>query len=330
MADENGLIPVTSDMITPRLSNSEKTKRALFEKYKTNLNLLIDSDILVGEKDEYVCPICLRDHKSLTETDPLSPEHAPPDKLGGKPVILTCTSCNGFAGVTIDNQFVEALKQLQMRSFLPNTSAPIDIEYEGKTVRSVMKVDEEKNITVETHKKNNRESDKKEFEDKAKEGLDAVFSFKRKDLNIHRIDVALLKTALMLFVEKTGFAYIYDDCFDVIRRQIQNPDLNLIPSKFFFTPPADKMPEGVFFIKNKGIESILVSFDVEYKNYKQRHAVLLPLGKNTLFKISKNLEARFKKEGGGFHIEFDPINDDFLTDVSKIEKYGEWIDNIKL
>lgn len=313
-----------------KVTKSEKAKLVLYEKYKTNLNTLIDSGILNGNKDECVCPICLRGHKSTTEKDSLSIEHVPPDALGGKPIILTCQSCNNDAGRTIDNSFIDQVRMLDKKSFLPNSKAPIDLYYGDKKVNAELNISEANEITVEVPKKHNSENAKKDFEDKAKVGIDSEFSFKgKKPVSKSYIKSGMLKTAYCIFFQKTGHAYIYDDCFDIVRKQIQHPEKDYIPDKFFFNFPDNIINEGVYFIKERGMESVLVVYEVKQNNYKLNLGILMPLGKNTYTKIVKNLTAKFKKEKK-FNVLLQPITNDLLTDMKKVEEYGDWIDDIKL
>jgi hypothetical protein len=47
----------------------------------------------------YACPICLR----ISPSDAtLTVEDVPPKSVGGRPLILTCKSCNDAAGATLD------------------------------------------------------------------------------------------------------------------------------------------------------------------------------------------------------------------------------------
>ena len=52
----------------------------------------------------YVCPLCARGFlPSALESGELTLEHAPPRRLKGREVALTCRPCNNLAGHTLDN-----------------------------------------------------------------------------------------------------------------------------------------------------------------------------------------------------------------------------------
>src|SRR5688572_24505180 len=60
------------------------------------------------EQPIYPCPICLHPFgiEALTAVLPedkrLSVEHVPPESVGGKELLLTCTPCNNTAGTAVD------------------------------------------------------------------------------------------------------------------------------------------------------------------------------------------------------------------------------------
>src|SRR5690349_23826815 len=65
------------------------------------------------DKQYYPCPICLEcfDREALDARN-LTLEHIPPESIGGKPLCLTCKSCNDRGGHSSDHAFAE-LKRFQ-------------------------------------------------------------------------------------------------------------------------------------------------------------------------------------------------------------------------
>lgn len=311
------------------MAKNDDKKSAIFNKYKENLNLLVDNDIIDGAKDIYICPLTLDEHKTLNEEDPLSLEDAPQVSLGGNAKTLTNTSANNTCGFKIDNHLVERFKYLEKSSFSPNSEIPIDLNIGGKKVRGTLKVHEDGEHELKTSKKNNNPEYLKTFVDNTVGGDILDIQIPRKEIDVDKAQYALLKDAYILFFEKTGYAYIFDDCFEVIRKQILNPQRRVIPTKFYLSFPNDVINNGVYFVKDKGLESVFVVFDLKYGDYQQKFGVFFPLGKNTLFKINRNLINKFKKEKE-FNVLLQPITDNLLTDVDEINKYATWIDNIKL
>lgn len=81
-------------------------KRKFFEKAAAALR-----NISAIEHDCYCCPICSYFYlPEALEMDVLTLEHAPPQKLGGKPLALTCKKCNSVAGYSVDSAVVQRQK----------------------------------------------------------------------------------------------------------------------------------------------------------------------------------------------------------------------------
>jgi hypothetical protein len=306
-------------------------KQFIFNKYKDNLNLLIEEEFICREdNDVYICPLKLDAHKNTDEGDPLSLEHVPQESLGGVANILTQTSVNNKCGVTIDAHLAERLKYLENKSLLPNSSIPIEVQNKNGEIklRGTLEIDNEGKKELHLKKNKNPPKDYDSFTKKTNNKSEIQLSIrKKKEIDNNYIEYALLKNAYLLFFEKTGYAFIFDDCFDAIREQILNPNSRLIPDKFYFRLPKDVINNGIYFIRDKGVESSLVVFELSTENYSEKYGVLLPLGKNTLFKISRNIKLKIKKHRG-LELQLEPIADDFLSDITKIKQYAEWIDNI--
>jgi hypothetical protein len=83
-------------------------KRKFFEKGATALR-----NISTIDQECYCCPICRNLYlPEALEMDALTLEHAPPQKVGGKPLALTCKECNSVAGYSVDSAVVQRQKLL--------------------------------------------------------------------------------------------------------------------------------------------------------------------------------------------------------------------------
>lgn len=82
--------------------NKDELKRYYFEKGACALKKVISID-----QDCYCCPICKKFFLlKAIEVGVLTLEHAPPKKVGGRPLALTCKECNSIAGYSIDSAVV--------------------------------------------------------------------------------------------------------------------------------------------------------------------------------------------------------------------------------
>src|SRR5690348_1297897 len=125
------------------MTEGDKRRKNIFDRYSANLRLLIDNGILKGvtlNYDEtYICPVCKEQFsiKSLDQKskNPLTLEDAPPKSLGGKANVLTCKSCNNSCGQKIDYHLTERMRELDRSLFLPKSEFNAKFEHNGTMVQ---------------------------------------------------------------------------------------------------------------------------------------------------------------------------------------------------
>ena len=89
-------------------------KRKFFEKGAAALK-----NIGAVDQECYCCPICTQLFlPEALEMEVLTLEHAPPKKVGGKPLALTCKDCNSVAGYSVDSAVVQRQKLLDFAKAL--------------------------------------------------------------------------------------------------------------------------------------------------------------------------------------------------------------------
>ncbi len=89
-------------------------KRKFFERGATALR-----NISAIDQECYCCPICSYLYlPEALEVDVLTLEHAPPQKVGGKPLALTCKECNSVAGYSLDLAVVQRQKLIDFTEAL--------------------------------------------------------------------------------------------------------------------------------------------------------------------------------------------------------------------
>ena len=105
------------------MGNSNK-RRHLLLLYKDIIENLpfIDEK---GEKKElvntFICPICLKTFDIL-DYDNITIEHVPPEKLGGRPLLLTCKDCNNVCGSNLDVYLINEIRNsYSLRNFTSKT-----------------------------------------------------------------------------------------------------------------------------------------------------------------------------------------------------------------
>lgn len=226
---------------TRETSRGADRRKKIFDLYSNQLRNLVSEGLLPGVElpfvDTYICPICLKafSSKDLADSSPnmLTLEDAPPKSLGGKANVLTCRKCNNTCGHEIDFHLTERLIEIDSRAFLPNTQMKAKLKHKGKTVQGTVKVDSVGKIVVTHATKNNHPENLNSYISQTGKGNAVEIEYPKSRVDVHRLEVALLKTGYMLAFAKFGYAFILDTAFDQIREQLKNPEMEIYPEGFW-------------------------------------------------------------------------------------------------
>lgn len=314
------------------MSKGEDKRKAIFDVYKDNLNLLIDNGFVTFDKDVYLCPICLRPHKNLNSDDPLTLEDAPPKSLGGSANTLTCKSCNNTAGHKIDFHLTERLREIDSGKFIPGTETPIKVNIDGETFQGKITVEEDGTMKMYHSKKNNHPVKLEKTMTELEGGEIINMDFLKSRVIPENLEYALLKTGYLMMFERFGYSLILDNCFDIVRKQLKRPEERVYPEGFWFSPPYPKSMTGVYFICDKGLECFVAMFNLDTGNTERMFGTLLPLPVNQISEVIKNLNDKFRNEGSQIILTLYPLEQDnmkYLYDVPSIKAMYEWIEKRK-
>lgn len=307
------------------MSAGEDKRRKILDTYIRNRNLLIDNNIIAGEKDFYLCPIDLKPHKDLNSVDELTLEDAPPKSLGGASHTLTCKSCNNTCGHKIDFHLVEWLKHLDSASFLPGTETPVKVKVGNEILQGELIIEEDGQMKMNHSKKNNNSAKLDKEMESLKVGDTFTINFLKTRVIPDNLDYALLKTAYILAFQKLGYSIITHSCFDIVREQLQNPNKRIYPEAFWGS--FKQAPPGVYFVCNNGLESLLVIFELKTENSQRTFSVFLPLPINKIEKVVEEFNIGFNS-GNIENLTLYPhekINDEYLNDMKTINAMQNWI-----
>lgn len=313
------------------MSKGQDRRQTIFDKYVSNRNLLIDNGLINGERNIYLCPLCMKPHESINEVDPLTLEDAPPKSLGGRANVLTCKSCNNTAGHEIDFHLAERLQELDSASFLPNTETRIKIRIGEEVLNGTISIDEEGNMSIFHSKKNNHPIKLETNMVGLKPGDKVNLSFLKTRVIPDKLEYALLKTAYILAFEKLGNSIIFDNCFNIVRDQLQNPDQRIYPEKFWMKPNYPEEMVGVFFVCNNGLESLLVLFNLNAGNSIKKFGVTLPCPVNDVNDALDRIWQKLETEKG-FDLNLYPLQQNdtlYLDDIEEIKEMFKWIEDRK-
>lgn len=305
-----GQVIPTEQIVTKEDKELKKSKfdlkrEKIFEIFKDHLNFLNDKGFVSTEKDVYICPLDLKVHHHVYEKDPLTLEDAPPKSLGGKAHILTCKSCNNNRGHDIDAELAKFIKDTKLIEVafnrlkagkpindlsLPKTEQNVTFEVNGKFIDGTMRINQNGEISVS-------------LSEKLSPG--AVLNFAGSKIP-KEAQYSLLKAAYILLFKKTGYTLLLDKSFDIVREQIENPNNGIYPENFCRIVPKNavltkdnkEIEQGVYFVQDKGLESILVSFDIKLGDWEKKILVFLPLPVRELKSTLENLKDRLKRGEG--------------------------------
>ncbi len=319
------------------MTDGDRKRRAIFDKFADNLELLIEKDILkdtvLKYNRTYICPICT-EHFSYDDLNqkcknPLTLEDAPPKSLGGKANILTCKRCNNSCGQTIDYHLTERMRELDRSQFLPNTEFNAKFERNGVIVQGKVKIEKDGKMRVEHKNKINNPSWLETFIKSLLPDKIIKLSFLKNQVDPFKLQLALLKTGFLLTFSKFGYAFILDQTYNVIRQQLKDPDNPIYPTEFWLQIPYPKELYGVPFIIEHKLEAIYPIFPLITKSCERPFATIIPLPIRPIENIISELQNT--KYSSIFDVLMDPMgpNTNYLTNIEAIVRMMKWIDSKK-
>jgi len=314
------------------MSKGDIRRQSIFDKYTNNLNLLIDNEILQEERGRYICPICLESHDSIkTEGNSLTLEDAPPKSLGGKARTLTCQTCNNTCGRQIDFHLTERLRELDSGEFRPGTITKVLVRISGETLRGTVEVLEDGTLVMNHSPKNNHPGELENTMIHTQGGNTINMDFLKSRVVPERMGYALLKTGYLLLFEKFGYDFILDPSYDIVRKQLLEPEKEIYPEGFWTVQPFPEQFHGVYVVQDEGIESIVAIFQLDTGISKRVFSVFLPLPIRPIEEVLQKMKAKMGPSGEAPFGLYPPPDHktDFLNDPDEINALIKWIDERK-
>jgi hypothetical protein len=317
----------------------EKRKR-LFDKFSNQLHILKNEgllDIDLKFNRTYICPLCVRQFEEAdliysSHKNCLTEEDAPPDKLFGKRIALTCKECNSKAGAEIDVHLINRIKQMDSSRFYKGSKQQATIIHNDKKISAEISSNGDGLLEVLYKKKNNNPILLDEFIRELKNDNEKPFLNlmpKRQKNETHRVNLALLKTNFILTFSKFGYLFLLDKYYDQIREQIRNTN-KYFDSQIFLKDQFLKDQIGTYYIVNQNAKSILNIFSLKTEYSEIIIGAILPLpGKspeelhNSL--ISKGLNvSEINKVKIILNTRNYDINSDLFSNKEEIKKLLNW------
>lgn len=228
----------------------------------------------------FVCPLCLTDFGSVDE---VSQEHAPPHKLGGHRVALTCRTCNHSAGHQLDDDMRAFESQVDLGH--DTMTAPVRVKVEAggaKITASVIRTAEGIKIGGHPERSNPKEHDAlfshldTLVADGTSEGESITMTFLDRFAPTN-VSAGWLRAGYLVAFAKLGYSYILRPELDPVRAQIANPTTEHAPRAVSFEPTLPPARRGFWLVEEPdAIAGIYIGIG--------RWSILLPgLGPGTHF-----------------------------------------------
>lgn len=319
------------------------TRRKLFRKFSKQLHLLKKEgliDIELKYDQTYICPLCLDqfeedDIVTSTIKNFLTEEDAPPEKLGGRRIALTCKQCNSTAGHQIDNHLINRIREVDDNSYYKGSNQYRTFDFDGENITAEITSNGDGTLKVFHRTKNNNPSllDKFIYGIKNKT-VGPVLNLKPKNYNVisDRVDLALLKTSYIITFSKFGYIFLLDDYYQTMRDQIKNMAVPY-ETQIFLSHQLQPENVGTHYVLNPGAKSIFNVFSLKTEYSETVISSILPLPNLQPQQIHNNLIQNGYDVGQAGHVgvnlnvSFYDYDVDLFTDVVEMKKIVNWKNN---
>ena len=241
-----------------------------------------------GEKKElvntFICPICLKTF-DFSDYDNITIEHVPPEKLGGRPLLLTCKDCNNVCGSNLDVHLINGIRNsYSLHNFTSKAhKATLHVDDMSINAYATLRNDSELHFCID-EKKNNPHTISS-----IKEGLGTInfdrisanISISEQKSNSGRAAIAILKSAYLLAFCHLGYKYILHSNLNLIRKQVLFPEENIFNGKYILSNeryiPVN-LSDGIYLITLNGsnLYGVILSFKTKGEDFTHRSLVALP------------------------------------------------------
>jgi hypothetical protein len=298
--------------------NNQTKREKIFRLFSRNLEWVKEHkevNFVPDFTNGYICPICFdtffEEDLENTAVNPLTLEDVPPVSLGGKPLALTCKSCNSKNGHELDAHLLNILLDVDSKSFLPNSHSKATFEISGNKVNGSFGIDEKGTATLRIEPNISHPDHYKIFTSKMDERSITKYNplfypgkliyeewrtpkFKMDLKRVYkqrRAEIALLKIAYLIAFSNFGNGFLINPSLFKIREQILNPDKDILPNVFWIKHQFPKEMEGLNIVSHpKELHCFLIIFNLITKSKTTQCAIALPGPSQPSVKIYNYIE----------------------------------------
>lgn len=245
-------------------------------------------------KGSFICPLCFRilNIALLGEqvNNFITIEHIPPENLGGKPLILTCKDCNSTCGHDLDVYLRNEIEHHERAYFNGPKGHFSQYSHGGVEVNAITNEDKDGTVNISIERKRNSpivfntfiESVDASADDLNIDGRLILGDHKR---NVIKADIAILKSAYLYAFYKLGYKYILSTKLNAIRKQIQNPNEDILPQYYLQADHIDeKRQDDVYIatINGEEILAVLLTLKLPKSERIHRYIIIMPTEKKEI------------------------------------------------
>lgn len=241
------------------------SKKKILEMLSKNLEVFYPS-----LKNHFMCPTCLK-QISLKEKHRISEAHIIPKAAAGQFKTYLCSDCNSRFGSRQDKWFGEFVRLTAQKkpSILSTNIKDGYFLIDGVRANGQWQRDDNNNLEFQIHVNRNSPLTDKLIQDKFAAGPTKLQLSIPLPLLRHRrlVDIGFLTAAYLMWFGALGYSWVLQDHLDSIRKQILNPDEDIITAKYLFSckpvrwkPWFGVVPIGNDFVPAVGINTNMVVF----------------------------------------------------------------------
>jgi len=222
-----------------------------------------------GDCSLYFCPICKLGYDEASAINgELTLEDVPPKSIGGKPILLTCHTCNSCAGHTIDSAIANKNELLNFEKIVTGQIKGIvpSVKLEVGELQVTTLINTQTTFDIKPVNKANPpktiENYKKHMVDISNGGSNC-FEFKlSKTLkyNERYAKIGYLKSAFLILFAWLGYRYAFDPRLNAVRDQIRNPENDIIGTKFWIEDIKENIPSNKIMFSKDPLPMFLIPF----------------------------------------------------------------------
>lgn len=200
----------------------------------------------------YICPLCVRGFPIEALADGrLTLEHVPPKSSGGKELVLTCKNCNHHSGENMDDHMMKADRPIAFLRGEHGGGQLADLRLEDGSAITVRLAGGGNNMIMLGKDGADPPSERKAFlaglnrivqdGQAGKLGYSFKINFKQDQHSEQRARVGWLRAAFLAAFASSGYRYALGPALNIVRRQIQEPEAELLPRTFRVIVPDAKL-----------------------------------------------------------------------------------------